>query len=94
MAAYLVGHISVKDEELWRQYVAGVEDSLSDFESKVLFRGKLVSILAGSHEHTRAVVIEFSDHITLDNWFQSVKYQSLIPLRDKAADVVITTYEP
>ena len=94
MAAYLIGHISVKDEELWRQYVAGVTESLSDFESKIMLRGKLVSILAGSHEHSRAVVIEFADHITLDNWFQSVKYQSLIPLRDKAADVVLTTYEP
>ena len=93
MAAYLIGHISVKDEELWRQYVAGVTDSLADFECKIMFRGKLVSILAGLHEHTRVVVIEFADHITLDNWFQSVKYQSLIPLRDKAADVVITTYE-
>ena len=93
MAAYLIGHVSVKDEELWQQYVEGVTDSLADFDCKIMFRGKLVSILAGLHEHTRAVVIEFADHITLDNWFQSVKYQSLIPLRDKAADVVITTYE-
>ena len=93
MAAYLVGHISVKDEELWQQYVAGVSESLSAFESKVIFRGKRVSVLAGSHEHTRVVVIEFSDHVTLDNWFQSDKYQSLIPLRDEAADVVMTTYE-
>lgn len=93
MASYLVGHITVKDEELWQQYVSGVKDSLSAFESKVIFRGKLVSILAGSHEHDRVVVIEFSDHGTLDNWFRSDNYQSLIPLRDEAADVVITTYE-
>ena len=93
MAAYLVGHISVKNEELWRQYVTGVSESLSTFASKVIFRGNLVSVLAGSHEHTRVVVIEFSDHVTLDRWFQSDKYQSLIPLREEAANVVITTYE-
>lgn len=92
MASYLVGHIAVKDEELWQQYVSGVKESLSTFESKVIFRGKLVSVLAGSHEHNHAVVIEFSDHATLENWFNSEQYQSLIPLRDKAADVVITTY--
>ena len=93
MAAYLLGHITVKDEKLWQQYVSGVRDSLTGFESKVIFRGELVSVLAGSHEHNRAVVLEFSDHDTLDNWFQSDKYQALIPLRDEAADVVITTYE-
>lgn len=93
MAAYLVGHITVKDEELWQQYVDGVADSLSGYESRVIFRGELVSVLAGSHDHTRAVVIEFADHAMLDKWFQSDTYQSLIPLRDEAADLVITTYE-
>jgi uncharacterized protein (DUF1330 family) len=39
------------------------------------------------------VVIEFSDQSTLDNWYGSEKYQSLIPLRDKAANLVITTYK-
>ena len=93
MAAYLVGHMTVKDEELWQKYVSGVRESLSAYESKVIFRGKLVSVLTGSHEHDRVVVIEFSDLATLDNWFNSDKYQSLVSLRDEAADIVITTYE-
>jgi len=93
MASYLVGHITVKNEELWKQYVSGVHDSLSTFDSNIVFRGKLVSVLSGTHEHNRVVVIEFSDQATLDNWFNSDKYQSLIALRDEAAKVVITTYE-
>lgn len=93
MSAYLVGHMTVKDEELWQKYVSGVRESLSAYESKVLFRGSLVSVLAGSHEHDRVVVIEFPDHATLNNWFNSDKYQSMVSLRDKAADIVITTYE-
>ena len=93
MAAYLVGHITVKDDELWQQYVAGVAESIAPFDSKVIFRGHLDKILAGKHEHDLVVVIEFSDQSTLDEWFNSKKYQSLIPLRDKAANVVITTYK-
>ncbi len=93
MASYLVGHMTVKDEELWQHYVAGVKDSLSAFESNVIFRGKLVSTLAGSHDHDRVVVIEFANHATLNNWFNSDNYQSLIPLRNRAADMVLTTYE-
>ena len=93
MAAYLVGHITVKDNGLWQKYVSGVQESLSPFESKVIFRGQLVEILAGQHEHDLVVVIEFPDQSTLNNWYASEKYQSLIPLRDKAANVVITTYK-
>ena len=92
MAAYLVGHITIKVEGLWQKYVAGVQESLAPFESKIIFRGQLVKILAGEHGHNLVVVIEFSDHFTLDAWYTSEKYQALIPLRDQAADVVITTY--
>ena len=93
MAAYLVGHISVKETDLWQQYVAGVQESLAPFSAKVIFRGKLVSVLAGTHEHDLVVVIEFPEQATLDAWFTSDNYQALIPLRDKAATVVITTYQ-
>jgi uncharacterized protein (DUF1330 family) len=93
MAAYLVGNISVKDVGLWQKYVAGVGESLAPFDSRIIFRGQLVRVLAGQQEHGLIVVIEFPDHATLDAWFGSEKYQALIPLRDKAADVVITTYK-
>jgi len=93
MASYLIGHITVIDNELWQQYVAGVQESLEPFNSSIVFRGKLVSVLAGNHEHDLVVVIKFHDQATLDDWYHSNKYQSLIPLRDKAANVVITTYD-
>jgi uncharacterized protein (DUF1330 family) len=92
MAAYLVGQITVKDGGLWQQYVAGVAESLAPFDSKIIFRGKLEKVLAGEQPHSLVVVIEFPEHTTLDAWFTSEKYQALIPLRDRAADVVITTY--
>ena len=93
MDSYLVGHITVKDDELWQKYVSGVQESLFPFDSKVIFRGKLVSVLAGKHEHDLVVVIEFPDQSTLDNWYSSEKYQALIPLRDKAANVAIMAYK-
>lgn len=91
--AYLIGQIRVKDAQLWQEYVAGVAESLEPFDTTVVFRGKSVSVLAGENDRDLAVVIQFSDSASLDRWFQSPKYQSLIALRDRAADVVITTYE-
>ena len=93
MSAYLVGHMSVRNDKLWQEYMAGVRESLSPFDAKIVFRGKLASVLAGNHEYDLVVVIEFDDLATLDHWYHSQKYQSLISVRDQAADVVITTYE-
>jgi uncharacterized protein (DUF1330 family) len=92
MASYLIGHVTVKDEKLWQEYVAGVKISLDPYQSKIIFRGPLVSVLTGDHAYDSAVVIEFPDQSTLDNWYSSDKYQSLIPTRDKATDIVIMTY--
>ena len=93
MAVYLIGQITVKDEDLWQQYVAGVQESLAPFDAEVVFRGKRDKVLAGQNDKELAVVIEFSGSAPLDNWFNSETYQSLIPLRDAAANVVITTYQ-
>ena len=92
MTSYLIGHVTVKDDTLWQQYVVGVQESLVPFEAKIIFRGPLVAVLAGKHDHNLVVVIEFQDQATLDNWYASEKYQSLIPIRDKAADLAIMTY--
>jgi len=94
MSAYLVGQVSVKDGQLWQEYVAGVAESLVPFDATIVFRGKRSSVLAGENERDLVVVIEFSDRASLDRWFNSEKYQSLISIRDNSADVVITTYEP
>lgn len=94
MVAYLVGQIIVKDAQLWQEYVARVSESLSPFNARVVFRGKCTSVLAGENGRDLVVVIEFPSRFSLDGWFNSESYQSLISLRDNAADVVITAYDP
>ncbi|PLX93152.1 MAG: DUF1330 domain-containing protein, partial [Desulfuromonas sp.] len=71
----------------------GVAESLAPFDTRIVFRGTRAATLAGTNDRDLAVVIEFRDQTTLENWFNSDTYQALIPLRDRAADVVITTYE-
>jgi uncharacterized protein (DUF1330 family) len=93
MPAYLIGHITVKDPVQWGVYVRGVRESLLPFNGRTLFRGKRASVLAGEHPYDLAVVIEFSDQETLQNWFLSEEYQKLIPIRDRAADVAIISYD-
>ena len=93
MSAYLIGHITVKNTDKWQTYVEGVRKSLVPFGAEVLFRGKLATVLAGDHPHENTVVIRFPDQPTLQQWYHSNEYQSLIPTRDEAAEVVIASYD-
>jgi len=93
MAAYLVGHITIKDPEKWGTYVKGVAVSLEPFDADILFRGKRFNVLAGEHLHSNTVAIRFPNQEILQQWYHSENYQKLIPIRDAAADVVIVTYD-
>ena len=93
MSAYLIGHITVKNAVQWNIYVEGVGKSLLPYSAEVIFRGRRARVLAGEHPHENTVVIQFPDQETLQKWHSSKEYQELIPLRDKAADVVIISYD-
>jgi uncharacterized protein (DUF1330 family) len=93
MSAYLIGHITVKNTDKWKTYIEGVQKSLIPFESELVFRGKLATVLAGEHSHENTVVIKFRDQPALQQWYDSKEYQGLIPIRDEAADVVILSFD-
>ena len=93
MAAYLIGHMTIKDPAQWNIYVEGVRESLIPFGAEIVFRAKRAAVLAGAHPYQSAVVIKFPDPPALHNWYHSKMYQDLIPIRDQAADVVLISYD-
>lgn len=92
-SAYVVGHITVKNPELWDEYRAQVPATLAPWNAELVFRGKLAAVLAGGHPHQDIVVIRFSDLASIDSWHGSAAYQALVPLRQRAAEVVLLSYE-
>ena len=93
MAAYIVGTIAVRDEALWAQYLAGVAKTFRLYDGQVLMRARSPLPLSGRAHGERVVVARFEDVEALRRWFDSPEYQALIPLRDAAADVVLTAYQ-
>jgi uncharacterized protein (DUF1330 family) len=91
--AYLVGHVTVKNPQQWAEYTSRVPATLSPWGAELVFRGKRAAVLAGEHAHADVVVIRFPSLAAVDQWFSSPAYQSLIPLREQAADVVLLSYE-
>jgi uncharacterized protein (DUF1330 family) len=91
--AYVIGHITVKDAEKWNRYRSQVPATLDPWGAELVLRGKLASVLAGEHSHTDTVVIRFPDMKAINGWYASSAYQSLIPLRKMAAEIVLLAYE-
>ncbi|NJD26314.1 MAG: DUF1330 domain-containing protein [Betaproteobacteria bacterium] len=92
MSACVIGHISVRDPALWDEYRAQVPATLAPWGAEILFRGHLDKVLGGNHGQRDTVVIRFPDSAAVDAWFASAPYQALIPLRQRAADVVLLSF--
>lgn len=92
-AAYLIGHITVKDTEKWEEYCDKVPDTLAPWNAELVFRGKRSALLSGAHPYPDTVVIRFPNAAALDGWFHSPAYQDLTALRNQAADVVLIGYD-
>ena len=91
--AYVTGQITVKNPGKWNEYCSRVPDTLAPWGAEIVFRGKKIATFAGGNLYTDIVVIRFPDTAAAHNWFASPSYQSLIPLRQQAADVVLLAYE-
>jgi uncharacterized protein (DUF1330 family) len=88
-AAFLIGHMTIKDEDKWAEYRSKVPATLSPWGAEVVFRGKCRQILTGRHDYTDTVIIRFPDQDKLTGWYHSPTYQALIPLREQAAEMVL-----
>jgi len=91
--AYVVGHITVKNTEMWAEYRSKVPETLAPWGGELVFRGKQVAAFSGTNPHSDIVVIRFPTVAAANSWFSSPAYQSLIPLRQQAAEMVLLSYE-
>jgi uncharacterized protein (DUF1330 family) len=92
--AFAVGQVTIKNQDFWLAYKLALTKTLINYEGSVVFRGKVNDVLAGVKSHTDVVLIAFSSIGALTAWFNSAEYQAIIPLRDSAAEVTLTSYAP
>ena len=91
--AYIIGNITIKDEVKWKEYKSKVTATLIPFSGELVFRGHKTKNLSGNQKHAINVIIKFPNNQALNNWFESSAYQSIIPIRELAADVDLTSYQ-
>ncbi len=93
MAAFVIGHITIKNPGKYAEYRSKVPATLAPWGGEVVFRGRRIATLSGKDLHGDAVVIRFPDAAAATGWYASSAYQSLIPVREQAAEIVLAIYE-
>lgn len=92
-AAYVIGHITIKDAQKWQDYRSQVPATLAPWGGTLVFRGKRLAVMSGEHKHTDTVVLRFPSTEAASSWFHCAAYQSLIALREQAAEVTLVSFE-
>lgn len=92
MAAWLIGHMTVRDAAKWQEYVSQVGATIVAGGGEAMFRGRLAASLSGEAPGQLTVVVRFPDMAALQRWHSSPEYQRLIPVREAAADVLLSAY--
>jgi len=93
MTAFFVATAKIKDPTKFGDYAQKAGASMKDFGGEVVQRGQMREVLAGEADHNGVGVVQFPDLQSLTDWYASSAYQSIIPLRDEAADITIVAYE-
>jgi uncharacterized protein (DUF1330 family) len=93
MSALLVVHLNIKNTDKLTQYNQQAAKTLSEFNATIKTKGRLDHIFHGEHNFQSIALIEFPDLESIKNWYQSTGYQSLIPIRNEAAEMVFTSYQ-
>jgi len=92
MSAFVVARTTVHNPEKFQAYAKSVPETLAPFKGEIKSRGKLDKVIQGDNGYSTIAVIEFPDHASLDNWYESPGYQGLIALRDSCSDMQLSVY--
>ena len=87
---YWIAHVTVKDAEGYKDYIAANAEPLRKYGGRFLVRGGKYEVRKGANRQ-RHVVIEFADFAMAKACYDSPEYQAAAKIRDAhaEADVVI-----
>jgi len=85
MSVYAIAQASVDDQETLDEYVAAAMPILRAHQVKILSFDEAPTMIEGSVEHPRTVILEFDSEQAFHDWYQSAEYQAARKLRENAS---------
>ena len=89
---YIIGHITVKDPEAYREYVERDTPILHRLGGEFIVRGGQAQVVEGTVQE-RHVVIEFPSYEAALAAYNDPEYQEVAQIRHRTADSVIMVVE-
>jgi uncharacterized protein (DUF1330 family) len=93
LAAYLVAHMKVHDQDTYRRYRDAVSPLVDRFGGRFRIRGGAATALEGDWSIGRLVVIEFPSVDAARLFYDSTEYQEILPLRQRSASGTVAIVE-
>lgn len=89
---YIIGHITVRDMEAYKEYVVKDTPILQGLGGKFIVRGGQSEVTEGE-AHERHVVIEFPSYEAALAAYNDPEYQEVMKIRHRTADSTIIVVE-
>jgi uncharacterized protein (DUF1330 family) len=82
---YCIGHITINDAEAYKEYAEKDPATIAPYGGEYLVRGGKSEIMEGTFPGSRTVVIRFPTLAAASDWYNSVEYSDIRPLRQAVA---------
>lgn len=86
MSAYFIANIKINDSEEYQKYLDTCEEVFSKYDGEYLAVDDDPTILEGTWNYTKTVIIRFPSEDSFHNWYESKEYQEILKHRLEAAD--------
>jgi uncharacterized protein (DUF1330 family) len=89
MTVYAIAQLKFKDRERYRRYQERFMDVLKQFNGRLLVADEHPTVIEGSWDRDKLVVISFADETGLRAWSESTQYQEIAKDRKAGVDAVV-----
>ena len=93
MHGYILGHVLINDEILYKTYADKVPEVMTELGGAYLARGGFCETIEGDLTLDRIVIVGFSSSNTADNFHKSDLYAPLLNIRTSASESNIVIVE-
>lgn len=85
MAHYFAAQIRINDPEEYDKYLENFDEIFSKYKGEYLAIDESPTLLEGSWDYNKSVLIRFSSKEDFEAWYYSDEYQEILKHRLKAA---------
>jgi uncharacterized protein (DUF1330 family) len=85
MKQYFVAQIKINDHDEYEKYLENFDEIFSKYDGEYLAVDESPTVLGGTWDYTKSVLVEFNTREKFEAWYYSDDYQKILKYRLRAA---------